>query len=119
MAKDLARLTVDSIDASALQKMVSPPKGIKWGSLRSLENVLASRVDPARARALLTPLVGVYELRHADAHLASKSSADAFDLVGVDQSAPYVVQGYRMLHACVSAIFNICKVIERWGPNEA
>lgn len=119
LAKDLARLTADSIDASALQEIVSPPKGTKWGSLKSLENVLASRIDPTRARSLLSPLVGIYELRHADAHLASKDSADALDLVLVDRSAPYVVQGYQMLHACVSAIFGICKVIETWGSGEA
>jgi hypothetical protein len=118
LAKDLARLTADSIDASALQKLVSPPKGMKWGSLKSLENLLATRIDPDRARAMLGPLFGIYELRHADAHLPSRESGDALSLVRVDQNAPYVTQGYQLLHACVSSIYGICQVIETWSDNE-
>ncbi len=36
-AKDLARLTAERINAASLQKIVAPPKGQKWGSLKSLE----------------------------------------------------------------------------------
>jgi hypothetical protein len=118
LAKDLARLTADSIDASALQKLISPPEGMKWGSLKSLENLLATRIDPDCARAMLGPLFGIYELRHADAHLASRESGDALSLVRVDQNAPYVTQGYQLLHACVSSIYGICQVIESWSDNE-
>jgi len=118
LAKDLARLTADSIDAAALQKLVAPPKGTKWGSLKSLENLLATRIDPNHARAILSPLVGIYELRHADAHLASRESGDALSLVRVDQNAPYVTQGYQLLHACVSSIYGICQVIEGWSDEE-
>jgi hypothetical protein len=54
LAKDLARLTADSLDITAMQKLVSPPKGEKWGSVKSLENLLASKIDPEKARSLLT-----------------------------------------------------------------
>ena len=118
MAKDLARLTADSIDAAALQKLVAPPKGTQWGSLKSLENLLATRINPNHARALLSPLVGIYELRHADAHLASREAGEALSLVRVDQSVPYVTQGYQLLHSCVSSIYGICQVIEGWSDDE-
>jgi hypothetical protein len=118
LAKDLARLTADSIDAGAVQELAPPPKGTRWGSLKSLENLLATRIDPKHARAMLSPLVGIYELRHADAHLASREFSEALDLVGVDQSAPYVTQGYQLLYACVSSIYDICQVIEGWGDDE-
>jgi hypothetical protein len=118
LAKDLARLTADSIDASALQQVVPPPKGVKWGSLKSLENLLATRIDPDRARAMLGPLFGIYELRHADAHLASWKSADALSLAKVDQTAPYAIQGYQLLHACVSSFYRICQVIEGWNRDK-
>jgi hypothetical protein len=118
LAKDLARLTADSIDALEIQKLVSPPKGTKWGSLKSLENLLATRIDPSQARAVLGPLVGIYELRHADAHLASRESDEALNLVGVDQNAAYVIQGYQLLHACVSSIYAICQIIECWTTEE-
>lgn len=114
LAKDLARLTADSIDASEIQKLISPPKGTKWGSLKSLENLLATRIDPSQARAVLSPLVRIYELRLADAHLASHESDEALNLVGVDRSSPYVMQGYQLLHTCVSSIYAICQIIECW-----
>lgn len=114
LAKDLARLTADSIDAGALQKLVSPPKGTKWGSLKSLENLLATKIDLNSARAMLSPLVGIYELRHADAHLASQDVSEALSLVRVDQNMPYITQGYQLLRACVSSICDICRVIEGW-----
>jgi hypothetical protein len=53
LAKDIARLTADSIDAAAIQKIVPPTKGEKWGSLKSLEKLLARRIDPAVARSML------------------------------------------------------------------
>jgi hypothetical protein len=114
LAKDLARLTADSIDAAALQKLVAPPEGTKWGSLKSLEKLLATKIPPDRARAMLSPLVGIYELRHADAHLASRESSDSLKLVGMDQNAPFVTQGYQLLGACVSSIYDICEVFEGW-----
>lgn len=112
LAKDLARLTADSIDAAALQNIVKPPKGTKWGSLKSLENVLAKYVEPEKARLLLSPLVGIYELRHADAHLPSSELKESFGLVRVDDSMPFVFQGYMLLHACVSSLYGIAKVID-------
>jgi len=80
LAKDLARLTADSLDAQAMQSIVPPPKGQKWGSLKSLENILASKYDRKFVRKMTAPLVGVYELRHADAHLPSRKIEDAFSL---------------------------------------
>jgi len=80
LAKDLARLTADSIDTAAVQKLVQPPKGEKWGSLKSLEKLLGLHVTADVARSLVGPLVGIYELRHADAHLASSEIDDAFAL---------------------------------------
>ncbi len=32
LAKDLARLTADSLDANAMQQIVPPPSKTKWGS---------------------------------------------------------------------------------------
>jgi len=110
LAKDLARLTADSIDATALQNVVKPPKETKWGSLKSLENVLAKYVEPERARSLLSPLVGIYELRLADAHLPSSELKESFELVNVDDCMPFVFQGYMLLHAYVSCLYGIAKV---------
>ena len=116
LAKDLARITADDIDKRKLQAIVAPPKGECWGSLKSLEKVLATKIDPANARSMLGPLVGVYELRLADAHLPSDDAVDdAMRLIGVDDASPFVVQGYQLLHAAVAAIYQIGTVIEaKW-----
>ncbi len=114
LAKDLARLTADRFDVSAIQKFVKPPTGEKWGSLKSLENLLATQVNPHIAREIIGPLVGIYELRHADAHLPSKEIEEALGLVRVTRNSPYVFQGHQLLHACVSSIYHIIEVIKKW-----
>ena len=112
LAKDLARLTADCISTKALHTLVSPPKDQKWGSLKSLEKVLATRVPPEIARKVLGPLVGIYQLRHADAHLSDQEHTEALRLVKVSEDPPFVTQGYQLIHSCVSAICTISEVIE-------
>lgn len=111
LAKDVARLVADSIDAASIQKHVVPPKGEKWGSLKSLEKLLANKIDPALARSLLTPLVGTYNLRLADAHLPSSETDAALALVGIDEQLPHVWQGEQLLSACVDSLYKIAQVI--------
>ncbi|MFI5096406.1 MAG: hypothetical protein ACHQT6_00390 [Candidatus Acidiferrales bacterium] len=118
LAKDLARLTADAIDIAAIQKMVTPTKGEKWRSLKSLEKLIALKRDPGRAHILLGPLFGIYELRHADAHLASSDMKEALTLVNVDQNAPFVIQGYQLLHSCVTSLYSIAKELDQF-PDRA
>lgn len=114
LAKDLARLTGDSFDAAAIQTRVRPPDGEKWGSLKSLEHLLATQVGAEAARALMGPLFGIYELRLADAHLSTSELDEALEKAGVDKAAPYVVRGYQLLHACVGTLYAIIKIVEEW-----
>lgn len=114
LAKDLARLIADSLDADAMQSIVAPPKKTKWGSLKSLENLLASKHDRDLIRNMTASLVGVYELRHADAHLPSSKIEDAFKLINVDRTLPFVHQGHRMLYQVVSSLYGIVEALKRW-----
>ncbi len=114
LAKDLTRITADSFDETAIQKRVKPPQGETWRSLKSLQNLLAISAGTERARTVMGPLFGIYDLRLADAHLASSEVDQTLGKVGIDQSAPYVVQGYQLLRACVSAIYEIIEVVEGW-----
>jgi hypothetical protein len=113
LAKDLARLTADSIDAAAIQKVVTPPKGEKWGSLKSLEALVALKAGPARAHSLLGALFGIYELRQADAHLPTSDTESALGLVKVDQRAPFVIQGYQLLNSCVSSLYSLGEALDQ------
>lgn len=114
LAKDLARLTADRLDSGAIQRFVKPPAGVKWGSLKSLESLLATQVNPEIARIIMGPLVGIYELRHADVHLPSAEGEKALRLAKVEQSSPYVFQGHQLLHACVDSIHDIIEVLRKW-----
>lgn len=114
LAKDLARITADSLDAEAMQSIVPPPKKTKWGSLKSLESLLASKLNRDFIRKITAPLVGVYELRHADAHLPSSQIEDAFDLIKVDRSAPFVLQGYQLLQEVVSSLDGVIEALNSW-----
>jgi hypothetical protein len=113
LAKDLSRLTADSLQVEELRKIVQPPKTENWGSLKSLEKMLALKWGDERARGALSPLFGVYELRLADAHLPTEQLDESLKKVGVDAGAPNVHQGLQLLHSFVTAIHSIGVAIER------
>jgi hypothetical protein len=117
LAKDLARLTADSLDTDAMQTIVPPPKKTKWGSMKSLENLLSSKYDVDFVREILASLVGVYELRHADAHLPSSKVQKAFELIEIDKTLPYIHQGHQMLHHIVTSLYGVLDGLKKW-PNE-
>ncbi|GEL75659.1 hypothetical protein [Myxococcus virescens] len=113
LAKDIARLTVDSIDVGPLQTLVPLTKGEKRGSIKSLEHALATIVQPEEARRMMSPLVGVYELRLSDAHLPAANMDNAFLLVGIDLSASTIRQSMQMMEAAAIAFEEISDTIEK------
>ena len=62
----------------------------------------------------MSPLFGVYELRHADTHfLPEHEVAQALDKLDVDQSKPFVIQGFELMRACVNTIYRVREVLDR------
>lgn len=115
LAKDIARIIVDDVDVESLQKIAIPPKNTKWGSIKTIENLLSLKIPQEDARKILSTFVGVYELRHGDAHLPSSDIENSFNLIEIDRSLPYVVQGYQMIFACVDNLHIILRIIENWN----
>jgi hypothetical protein len=113
LAKDLARVTVESLDGDALSLLAPTPKGMKPGSVKHLEAALQKGVTLEQARALTKVLVGIIELRQADAHLPSSGFAKAFDLVDVDQQADPVMQGRQMLESLVESLAQMSEVFSQ------
>lgn len=107
LAKDLVRVVVEHIDTAVLHKIVPPPPKEIRGSLKSLEKVLATLTGDQPARALLGPLHGIYNLRLADAHVASKDLNEAYELARVDRALPFVMQGRDLLSTCVTSLHMI------------
>jgi len=114
LAKDIARITADNLNTSGIQSVVPPPSGKKFGSLKSLEFLLASKVGNDTASSILAPLFNVYDLRLGDAHLPSKGIQDVFSSLKIDQKQPYIQQGGQMLHSVVSCIYKIIEVLKSW-----
>lgn len=114
LAKDLTRVTADSIDLAELHKLLKLPKGDKTGSLKSLEKILATKIDAMDARNMLTPLVAIYDLRLADAHLPRESINASLTLAGLDLDASTIFQGMQLIHACVIALNSISDVFRKW-----
>lgn len=113
LAKDLARVTVESMDGSTLS-VLAPPPGGKLGSIKHLEAALQKGVSLDKARALSKVWVGINELRQADAHLPSSQFRVAFALVGVDQQVEPVAQGRQMLESLVESLTMIAKVVSQF-----
>ncbi|MGA9224496.1 MAG: hypothetical protein WBZ57_25255, partial [Pseudomonas graminis] len=113
LAKDLARVTVESLDGEALSAIAPTPQGMKSGSVKHLEAALQKGCTLEQARALTKVLVGINVLRQADAHLPSSAFAQAFDLVGVDQKAEPVMQGRQMLESLVESLDEMGKVLSQ------
>lgn len=118
LAKDIARIIVDDIDVESLQKIAIPPKNTKWGSLKTVENLLALKIPQEEARQILSPFVGIYELRHGDAHLPSNDIENSFNLINIDRSLPTVIQGYQMIFTCVDNLHVILSIIDKWNEIE-
>lgn len=106
------RVVVEHIDTVALHKIVKPPAKEDWASLKSLEKVLATVTGEERAYAELGPLHGIYNLRLADAHVASKDLDEAYALSHADKTLPFVMQGRDLLVTCVTCLHRIAVAIE-------
>lgn len=109
LAKDLNRLVTERIDSTSLRDAQKLPKDSKLGSIKLLEALLTTKLPLEDARELTAPAVGVYDLRHGDSHLPGSALSDAYALLGLDQSLPFILQGFHLVRAmvnCLEAIEN-------------
>lgn len=113
LAKDLARLTVESIDGTGLNSITKPPKGVNPGSIKHLEATLATLVGDEDARKMTGVFVGINELRQADAHLPSSDLDDSIALAGITESRNTVVGAQQMLHKLMDSLHRIEDVFSK------
>lgn len=105
LAKDIARLTADSIDISLLRKLVHlKPEEQHIKGLKLLERLLQNYCDKEIAYKIMGPLHIAYGLRLGDAHLPSKRDLkNAFDALQVDPDAhPLLIGKTLLLRVCRS-----------------
>jgi hypothetical protein len=118
LAKDLARVIFEHIDTVALHAIAPPPQKENWGSLKSLEKVLATLAGDQRAKATVAPLHGIYNLRLADAHVASRDLDEAYALARVDRTLPFVMQGRDLLITCVTSLYTMADAFRSTEESE-
>lgn len=112
LAKDLARLLADDINASALHAFIQIPEGQKApGSLKSLQNVLSHCVGEDTAKGMMSPLFNVYDIRHGDSHLPKSDIDQHFANLSICETDPFVHQGLQLLSAIVAVLYEIADAI--------
>jgi hypothetical protein len=111
LAKDIARVTIESIDKRALEQLVEPAKSESWGSIRHLEESLATLIDANEARRITGVLAGINELRQADAHKPSSDLDDSIKLTGIHETGVVVREAQQMLHELVNSLYEIATTL--------
>lgn len=113
LAKDIARLTADSIDESLLREIVKPDKDQKLGTLKLMERLLAMSEGDEVAKGIMTSLVGIYDLRLGDAHLPSSKINEAYMLLKIDVNSHPISQATQMLTQAVNSLHEILRVLSK------
>ena len=113
MAKDLARLFSDRLDAVTLQKTTLPnPPTQRYGLLKALEHTLGTLIPPANAATFCSALFGIYDLRLADTHLPGRDLESAYQRANIDRVKPLIVQGHDIILTFTSSLIRIAAIIE-------
>lgn len=112
LAKELVRAVIEHIDTAGLHQIVAPPDKEKWGSLKSLEKAVAIVAGQRWAHEALSPLHGIYNLRLADAHIASHELDEWYALAHVDKALPFVMQGRDLLITCVTSLYTTADALK-------
>lgn len=113
LAKDITKAFIERIEVQNVRSVIAGAVEPKLGSIKILEKYLSTIVSPNDARAILGPLVGIYELRLADSHLASEDLEETFRLARVDKSADKYTQGLQILHSAVDVVRTLFEVLRK------
>lgn len=111
LAKELVRVFSDRLDVRELRKLSIHSNKDKLGSNKLLEDVLAQKVGPEKARKIFGPIAGAYDMRVGDAHPTSSKIGDALKLAGVDDSSSYLRQGEQLISNFGQSIWWIGKLL--------
>lgn len=98
LAKEIIKVLSDRLSVRELRKLATHPEKDKLGSNKLLQDILARQVGDDRARQVLGPVVGAYDLRVGDAHPTGSRIGDALKLAGIDESRSFLRQGEQLIH---------------------
>jgi hypothetical protein len=111
LAKDVARVTADAIDATKVQSIVPPPAGERRAGLKSLEAALASISNKDLAHKTMSPNFAAYDLRLDDAHLPKSDRLRSFQILGINEADTGITKGFKLLNETVLAWYRIYSIL--------
>lgn len=111
LAKELVRIFSDRLDVREFRKLSTHSNKDKLGSNKLLEDVLAQKVGPEKARKIFGPIAGAYDMRVGDAHPTSSKIGDALKLAGIDDSNSFLRQGEQLISNFGQSIWWIGKLL--------
>lgn len=111
LAKEIIRVLSDRLNVRELRKLSTHTEKDKLGSNKLLQDVLAKQVGEERARQILGPVVGAYDMRVGDAHPTGSMIGEALKLAGIDESRSYLRQGEQLIHNVGHSVWWIGKLL--------
>jgi len=111
LAKELVRVFTERLDVSALRKLSTHTDKEKLGSNKLLQDVLAQKVGPDKAREIFGVIAGTYDMRIGDAHPTSSKIGEALKLAGVEESQSLMKQGEQLISNFGQAVWWIGKLL--------
>lgn len=111
LAKELVRIFSDRLDVRELRKLSTHSDKDKLRSNKLLEDVLAQKAGPEKARKVFGPIAGAYDMRVGDAHPTSSKIGDALKLAGIDDSNSFLRQGEQLISNFGQSIWWIGKLL--------
>lgn len=111
LAKEIVRVFTDRLNVRELRKISTHADKEKLGSNKLLQDILSQKVGLEKAREVLGPIVGAYDMRVGDAHPTGSKIGEALTLAGIDQDAPYLRQGERLIENFGRSVWLIGKLM--------
>lgn len=111
LAKEIIRVFSDRLSVRELRKLSTHIDKDKLGSNKLLQDVLAKQVGEERARQVLGPVVGAYDMRVGDAHPTGSKIDEALKLAEVDETRSYLRQGEQLIHNVGHSVWLIGKLL--------
>ncbi|MBW2044325.1 MAG: hypothetical protein JRI96_05490 [Deltaproteobacteria bacterium] len=109
LSKELTRFIIERLNYALLKSLTSGMDK-DAGSIKRLEKVLYD--NRLKGRELLSPLVGVYELRKADAHLPAKDYKEAINLIDIGSIEGDPLVGKKLIDKISERLYIIAKLLQ-------
>ena len=111
LAKEIIRISSDRLNVRELRKLSSNSQKDNLGSIKLLQDILAKETGEERARLVLGPVVGAYDMRIGDAHPTSSKIGEALKLAGIDESYSHLRQGEQLIRNVGHSVWWIGKLL--------